>query len=206
MLNNRAYPNYQSHPADRVAQEFRTYLRRVLVHPIEILKRYITTRRIIHSGQAYHLVLMQLEHDSAFLMHSPFTSMPEFLRCVIKAFAAGAPRHHRLVFKAHPLESGRRALERDVAALAAHYKIADCFDYVPGGKLAQLLDHAVTVNSTAGQQALWRRSGNAQPICKIGSSLVAFRSIIPPYPRRWHCPLAIEFWCLRKWKMTRQFD
>ena len=159
LLNNRTYPNYQSHRADRVAQEFRTYLRRVLLHPIEILKRYITTRRIIHSGQAYHLVLMQLEHDSAFLMHSPFTSMPEFLRCVTKAFAAGAPRHHRLVFKAHPLESGRRALARDVAALAAQYKIADRVDYVPGGKLAQLLDHArsaVTVNSTAGQQALWR--------------------------------------------------
>jgi len=43
--------------------------------------------------------------------------------------------------------------------LAAQYDIADRVDYVPGGKLAQLLDHArsaVTVNSTAGQQALWR--------------------------------------------------
>ncbi|MDB4201141.1 capsule biosynthesis protein CapA [Planktomarina temperata] len=123
LLNNRAYPNFKSHRADTVAQEFRTYVRRVLCHPIEILKRQITTRRIKNSGQAYHLVLMQLEHDSAFLMHSPFASMPEFLHCVVKAFAAGAPRHHRLVFKAHPLESGRRA---------------------------------VTVNSTAGQQALWR--------------------------------------------------
>ena len=142
-----------------MAQEFRTYVRRVLCHPIEILKRQITTRRIKNSGQAYHLVLMQLEHDSAFLMHSPFASMPEFLQYVVKAFAAGAPRHHRLVFKAHPLESGRRALARDISALAARYKIADRVDYVPGGKLAQLLDHArsaVTVNSTAGQQALWR--------------------------------------------------
>ena len=63
------------------------------------------------------------------------------------------------MFKAHPLESGRRALAREIAALAARYKIADRVDYVPGGKLAQLLDHArsaVTVNSTAGQQALWR--------------------------------------------------
>ena len=159
MLNNSAYPNFKSHRADTVAREFRTYVRRVLCHPIEILKRQITTRRIKNSGQAYHLVLMQLEHDSAFLMHSPFASMPEFLHCVIKAFAAGAPRHHRLVFKAHPLESGRRALAREIAALAARYKIADRVDYVPGGKLAQLLDHArsaVTVNSTAGQQALWR--------------------------------------------------
>ena len=159
MLNNSAYPNFKSHRADTVAREFRTYVRRVLCHPIEILKRQITTRRIKNSGQAYHLVLMQLEHDSAFLMHSPFASMPEFLHCVVKAFAAGAPRHHRLVFKAHPLESGRRALAREIAALAARYKIADRVDYVPGGKLAQLLDHArsaVTVNSTAGQQALWR--------------------------------------------------
>ena len=159
LLNNRAYPNFKSHRAESVAREFYTYLRRVLCHPFEILKRSIATRRIKNSGQAYHLVLMQLEHDSAFLMHSPFASMPEFLQCVVKAFAAGAPRHHRLVFKAHPLESGRRALARDIAALAAQYDIADRVDYVPGGKLAQLLDHArsaVTVNSTAGQQALWR--------------------------------------------------
>ena len=57
------------------------------------------------------------------------------------------------------MESGRRALAREIAALAARHKIADRVDYVPGGKLAQLLDHArsaVTVNSTAGQQALWR--------------------------------------------------
>jgi capsular polysaccharide export protein len=43
--------------------------------------------------------------------------------------------------------------------LAARYKIEDRVHFVPGGKLAQLLDHArsaVTVNSTAGQQALWR--------------------------------------------------
>ena len=78
MLNNSAYPNFKSHRADTVAREFRTYLRRVLCHPIEILKRQITTRRIKNSGQAYHLVLMQPEHDGAFLMHSPFASMPEF--------------------------------------------------------------------------------------------------------------------------------
>ena len=159
LLNNRAFPRFQSHRTESVAQEFRTYLRRLLLHPIDIVKRQITTRRIKNSGQAYHLVLMQLEHDSAFLMHSPFKSMPEFLQCVIEGFAAGAPRHHRLVFKAHPLESGRRALARDIAALAARYKIEDRVHFVPGGKLAQLLDHArsaVTVNSTAGQQALWR--------------------------------------------------
>ena len=159
LLNNRAFPRFQSHRTESVAQEFRTYLRRLLLHPIDIVKRQITTRRIKNSGQAYHLILMQLEHDSAFLMHSPFKSMPEFLQCVIEGFAAGAPRHHRLVFKAHPLESGRRALARDIAALAARYKIEDRVHFVPGGKLAQLLDHArsaVTVNSTAGQQALWR--------------------------------------------------
>jgi capsular polysaccharide export protein len=119
LLNNRAFPRFQSHRTESVAQEFRTYLRRLLLHPIDIVKRQITTRRIKNSGQAYHLILMQLEHDSAFLMHSPFKSMPEFLQCVIEGFAAGAPRHHRLVFKAHPLESGRRALARDIAALAA---------------------------------------------------------------------------------------
>ena len=84
LLNNRAFPRFQSHRTESVAQEFRTYLRRLLLHPIDIIKRQITTRRIKNSGQAYHLVLMQLEHDSAFLMHSPFKSKPAFCNASLR--------------------------------------------------------------------------------------------------------------------------
>src|SRR5690606_31111419 len=100
-----------------------------------------------------------LEHDASFRMHSPFTRMSEFLTLVIEGFARGAPRHHHLVFKAHPLETGRSPLRRLIRDIAHQHKVEARVHYVRGGKLAGLLDHArtaVTVNSTAAQQVLWR--------------------------------------------------
>ena len=61
--------------------------------------------------------------------------------------------------KAHPLETGRVPLKREVKRLARALGIADRVHYLHGGKLARLLDDsrsAVTINSTAGQQVLWR--------------------------------------------------
>ena len=75
------------------------------------------------------------------------------------AFAKGTPRHHHLVFKAHPLENGGSPLRQIIRDEAKRLGVEDRVHYVRGGKLAQLLDHArtsVTVNSTAGQQVLWR--------------------------------------------------
>jgi capsular polysaccharide export protein len=85
--------------------------------------------------------------------------MAEFLELVIAGFAAGAAPHHHLVFKAHPLEDGRVALKHEIYRLARQHGLADRVHFVRGGKLAALLNQArsaVTVNSTAGQQALYR--------------------------------------------------
>ena len=85
--------------------------------------------------------------------------MTEFLETVVDNFAQGAPRHHHLVVKAHPLEDGRVPLRRELRRLARQYGVHDRVHFVRGGKLAQLLDEArsaVTVNSTAAQQVLWR--------------------------------------------------
>lgn len=91
--------------------------------------------------------------------HSPFSTMTEFLDLVISGFAEGAPQHHHLVIKAHPLEDGRTPIRRELRRLAAQHGIKGRVHYVRGGKLAALLNEArtaVTVNSTAGQQVLWR--------------------------------------------------
>ncbi|NBT32264.1 MAG: capsule biosynthesis protein CapA, partial [Rhodobacteraceae bacterium] len=65
-----------------------------------------------NGGFPYHLVLLQLEHDSSFQMHSPFSNMTEFLELVIEGFAKGAQKHHHLVFKAHPLENDKSPIKR----------------------------------------------------------------------------------------------
>jgi capsular polysaccharide export protein len=159
MLLNRRYRNFRPHRALGVPQEFKLYLQRLLLMPAQAIDRRIATWRIRHGGFPYHLALLQLEHDSSFQMHSPFSTMTEFLETVIDGFAKGAPPHHHLVVKAHPLEDGRTPIRADLTRLARAAGIADRVHYVRGGKLALLLNEArsaVTVNSTAAQQVLWR--------------------------------------------------
>jgi capsular polysaccharide export protein len=159
MLGRSRFPAFRPHRSLTAGQEFALHLRRLLMLPIHRWERVLATFRIRRGGFPYHLALLQLEHDASFRVHSPFASMTEFLAPVIDAFAKGAPPHHHLVFKAHPLEDGRTPLRRDIRELAARAGVADRVHFVRGGKLARVLDQArsaVTVNSTAGQQVLWR--------------------------------------------------
>jgi capsular polysaccharide export protein len=159
MFANRDFPNYRTHRAISVAQEFRLHLLRLLLLPWHGLERMLATARIKWGGYPYHVGLLQLEHDASFRDHSSFETMTEFLSQVISGFADHAPSHHHLVFKAHPLEDGRVPLKTEICRLASQYGIAERSHFVRGGKLARLLDNAnsvVTVNSTAAQQALWR--------------------------------------------------
>ncbi|WP_299874181.1 capsular biosynthesis protein [uncultured Sulfitobacter sp.] len=159
MFRNGDYRNFRPHRSLPVTKEFQLYIKRLLLMPFLSLDRLLSTLRIRLSGFPYHLALLQLEHDSSFQMHSPFETMTDFLETVIDGFAKGAPQHHHLVIKAHPLEDGRVPLRRALRRLAKAHGISNRVHYVRGGKLAQLLNDArtaVTVNSTAGQQVLWR--------------------------------------------------
>lgn len=159
LFRNGDYRNFRKHRELPLSSETWLYTRRLLLMPYIALDRRIASARIRRGGFPYHLVLMQLEHDSSFQAHSPFTRMEEFVREVLSGFAKGAPTHHHLVFKAHPLENDRVPLKRLIRSIAKELGVADRLHYVRGGKLARLLDQsksAVTVNSTAAQQVLWR--------------------------------------------------
>ncbi|WP_281983937.1 capsule biosynthesis protein [Thalassorhabdomicrobium marinisediminis] len=159
LFRNAEYRGFETHRELSVLAEAALYTRRLLLMPYIAVDRILATRRIKTGGFPYHIALLQLEHDSSFQMHSPFTRMEEFLTEVIEGFARGAPKHHHLVFKAHPLENGRSPLRQIIRRVAAQQGVFERVHYVRGGKLAALLDHArtaVTVNSTAGQQVLHR--------------------------------------------------
>lgn len=181
LAGGRRFRNFRPHRAISVWQEFQLYLRRLMLLPVHAMERRLATWRIRNGGFPYHLVLLQLAHDASFRDHSPFASMEEFLALVIEGFAQGAPQHHHLVFKAHPLEDGRVALKEAIQQLAAKHGLTERIHFVRGGKLAGLLDlarSAVTVNSTAGQQALWR----GLPLRAFGSAVYSkpeFVSIQP---------------------------
>ncbi|PID37246.1 MAG: capsule biosynthesis protein CapA [Rhodobacterales bacterium] len=181
MFRNGKYPGFRPHRSVPVSKEFRLYLKRLLLMPKIALTRAAAQFRIRAGGFPYHLVLLQLEHDSSFQEHSPFQTMPEFLETVMKGFAKGAPRHHHLVFKAHPLEDGRVPLREVIHDLAKKYGVSERIHYVHGGKLAQLLDHArsaITVNSTAAQQALRR----GLPVKTFGDAIYAKPEFVSTQP------------------------
>ncbi len=183
LVANGGYRNFRPHRALRVAQEFRLYLKRLLLMPAQAIDRRLATWRIRHGGFPYHLALLQLEHDSAFQMHSSFAGMSDFLETVLHGFAQGAPPHHHLVVKAHPLEDGRAPIRGVLRMLARRHGIADRVHYVRGGKLAQLLDEArsaVTVNSTAAQQVLWR----GIPLKTFGAAVYAKPEFVSTKPIR----------------------
>lgn len=175
------YRNFRPHRALTVGQEFLLYCRRLALLPLHRYERLAATFRIKHGGFPYHLVLLQLEHDASFQMHSPFRTMAEFLALVVEGFAKGAPAHHHLVVKAHPLEDGRVPVARDLARLAAQHGVAKRVHFVRGGKLAGLLNHArtaVTVNSTAAQQVLWR----GLPLKVFGAAVYAKPEFVSNQP------------------------
>lgn len=176
-----SYSRFRPHRSLTVGQEFVLYCRRFALAPLYIAERYLAERRIKTGGFPYHLVLLQLEHDTSFRVHSPFSSQTEFLAVVMKAFHDGAAKSDHLVFKAHPLEDGRAPIADEIARLSALYNLKGRVHFVRGGKLARLLTRAtavVTVNSTAAQQALWR----GLPLKALGTAIYAKPGLVSPQP------------------------
>ncbi len=126
-VRNRTYAGFRTHRALSVGQEFRLYLKRLALMPVHWLDRVQATTRIKTGGFPYHLALLQLEHDASFRDHSPFATMSDFLEVLIAGFASGAPAHHHLVFKAHPLEDGRTPLRANILRIAvAQWRRCPC--------------------------------------------------------------------------------
>jgi capsular polysaccharide export protein len=181
LVANRPYARFRPHREIGVAAEFRLYLLRLLFMPLHWLGRALAEARVRFGGFPYHLVLLQLEHDASFRAHSRFATMADFVEDVAQAFAKGAPAHHHLVFKAHPLEDGRAGVAGAIRAAARAAGIGGRVHFVRGGKLAGLLGQArtaVTVNSTAGQQALWR----GVPLKALGEAIYAKPGLVSDLP------------------------
>jgi capsular polysaccharide export protein len=174
-------PTVPSHRDVPVAREFRLNLRRLLALPLHAAERRLASRRLLRRGLPFHIALLQLEHDPTFRLWSPFASMTDFAAAVIDAFARGAPPHHQLVFKAHPLDDGRAPLAAAIRRLAAAQGIGDRVHFIRGGKLAHLMARArsaVTVNSTSAQQALWR----GVPVKCLGRAVYAKPGLVSDQP------------------------
>lgn len=170
LFPSKTYANYRPHRENSIADEFFNGVKAMATMPLRSLNRRMATRRLLKRGDPYFLGLLQLGHDSSIIAHSAFDTNKQFVDLCIGEFARGARSHYRLVFKTHPLDDGRDRLKHHIQASAAKHRIADRVDFIQGGKLGLLLDSAtgaITINSTAAQQALWR----SLPVRAIGNSV-----------------------------------
>ncbi|MEM9319003.1 MAG: capsule biosynthesis protein CapA [Pseudomonadota bacterium] len=172
LMLSRRYRALAPHRDMPLRAEARLYAWHLILMPVHWLGRVLATARVMRGGFAYHLVLLQLAHDANFRDHGPFAGQGEFLEAVLAGFVRGAPKHHHLVVKTHPLEDGRFPLRRDLAERSARLGLSGRVHLIHGGKLARLLDSArsaVTVTSTAAHQALWR----GLPVKAFGRAIYA---------------------------------
>ena len=180
-LNKQAYPYFQPHRREPIGREFILNLRRLVMLPAHALVRDAQTRRLHNGARPYHVVLNQLEHDANMRDHSQFSNSGAFVQLVSEAFADGAPAHHQLVFKAHPFDDRREDLAALVDAAATRLGIRDRVWFLRGGRLGPLLDRArsaVTINSTAAQQAMWR----GLPVRAFGRAIYAKAPLVSEQP------------------------
>lgn len=182
LLPSRHYGRHHSRRDLTLWREFGHYLRRLAGLPLRRLSQTLAARRLLASGRSYHLVLLQLSFDSSMLDHSDYRNTANFVGDCISAFARGAPAEDTLVFKSHPFEDGRERLGDVISREAERLNVAGRVLFLDGGPtLTSLLDgarSAVTVNSTAGQQALWR----GLPVAALGRAVYNKPGLVSDQP------------------------
>lgn len=206
LLPTRRYGRFRGHRDAPLLQECCWYWLRAVKMPGIWAIRSLQQWMLLRSSRTFHLVLLQLSFDSSMQVHSDYPSTSEFVEQVIDAFAEGAEPDEYLVLKAHPFEDGREQLGKVIRDLARDLGVGNRVIFIDGGKrLANLLDgarSAITVNSTAAQQALWR----GLPVAALGRAiykkpgLVAEQSLADflRHPRR---PDLRSYWLFRQFMM-----
>ena len=200
------FGRFRGHREMPLHREAAIYCRRLACAPWIRLRRGVQEWLLLRSSRRFHLVLLQLSFDASMQVHSDYSSTSEFVREVLDAFAEGAGEDDHLVLKAHPFEDGREKLRILIRERARALGIADRVIFIDGGKkLASLLDRArsaITVNSTAAQQALWR----GLPVAALGRAIYRKPGLVSEQPladfiRQPRRPDLRSYWLFREFLM-----
>ena len=158
---NQAYPKFQHHRPHRVRDEFRQHLRKLFWMPLSFVRRGLAT---LHGYKplAFPTIWFCCNYNMTARCKRipPSPTMPSFSIKCSAALPKGRPGITNWWSKRiHVGTEWCKALSATLKNLAEKHQIIDRLRYIEGGKLAKILRQArsaVTVNSTAGQQALWR--------------------------------------------------
>lgn len=170
LLGRRRFPHYRTHRPWNPLHEYAGWTLRGLLRPWRRQAAWRRLARVARWPGPVFVLPLQLEGDYQIRLHSPFASLGEAIGRVIGSFAAHAPRHALLAVKGHPLDNGLTGWGRLARRHAAAAGVADRLAWLPELPFGPVLATAagvVTVNSTAGLQAL--REG--KPVVVLGEAI-----------------------------------
>ena len=151
------FPHFRSDRVDHPLVEYLSYLPRNLARWRAAGGADRLVSRLTGGSDPFYLVALQMAGDYQIRANSPYLDLRDFLRDVVRSFAAHGPGNARIVIKLHPMDNGRIRWARLARQLAAENGLHDRLVFLDGGDLSRLLRHAagcVVVNSTVGLHAL----------------------------------------------------
>src|SRR5690606_34236861 len=157
LLFSLAYPHYRRHTPLHPVVDYACWLGRLAGAGARRRRAEAIEARVTSAPGPFFVVPLQIEGDYQLVAHSPFSGMAEALDRIVGSFARHAPPQARLVVKTHPLDNGYWRWDRKVPAIAEGHGVRDRVILLDGGNLGRLARRAaglVTVNSTAGLDAL----------------------------------------------------
>lgn len=164
------FPHWQTHRGLNVWQEYMGWIARGLRRPIASRRSHRRIEALIEGGHPFYVFPLQLQSDFQIRVHSPFESMAEAIEIVIASFAAHAPAESHLAMKGHPLDNGLVNWGRVIAQVARRLGVAGRVHWIPEAPFGRLLAASrgvVTINSTAGAQAIW----SGKPTVALGRAI-----------------------------------
>jgi capsular polysaccharide export protein len=175
------FPHYRSHRLQPALTEARGWLRHALRRRAARATEPRLVERLLAERGGLFLLPLQLASDAQIRSHSSFDGMAEVIALVVQSFARAAATTDRLVVKNHPLDNGLIDYRRVVETVAAEHGVAGRVVYLEDGHLPTLLrcsEGVVTVNSTAGLQAIHHRC----PTKVLGRAVYALPGLVDPQP------------------------
>lgn len=137
-------------------------------------------------SKRWFLLPLQVANDSQIVHHSRFDSVGQVIVEVLESFALHAPQDAWLVIKHHPMDRAYNDYTALISQHIARHGLHDRVLYVHDLHLPTMLKNCrgvVTVNSTAGLQALY----HGVPVCTLSDCFYAIPGLVHALPLS-------EFW------------
>ncbi|MBE9604418.1 capsular biosynthesis protein [Acetobacteraceae bacterium H6797] len=171
-LNRWRFRHWRTHRGLNVWHEYAGWLARAGRRPVQ---GWLSKRRIeaLLNGKApFYVFPLQLESDFQIRIHSPYDGMAQAIDEVVRSFARHAPKEAQLALKGHPLDNGLVNWGRIAGRIARAHGVAGRVHWIPEAPFGPLLTGSrgvVTINSTAGLQAIWA----GKPTVALGRAIYA---------------------------------